>query len=80
MICKLYVIPFTSMLILANSKSEAEEMFGNNPQFISDLNESDIVRKGEDYHLAKPYLGNSKVIVTPKLREVLGNVFHKYSN
>ena len=71
MIGKLYIIPFTSILVAASSNKEADELVGNNPQFLSDLKPNDIVRKGDNYFLTKPYLGNTKVIVAPTVQEAL---------
>lgn len=70
MIGKLYVVPFTSILIAAVDSKDAQTVVSQNTQFVKDLYKTDIVCNKGNYTLAKPHLGIREIVITPAFMEV----------
>ena len=65
LIGKLFVVPFTSVLIAAVDSKDAKTMVSQTPQFVKDLYKTDISYSGGVYKLVKPHLGVSDIVITP---------------
>lgn len=65
MIGKLYVVPFTPILVAAVSTADAASLIGKTPQFVCDLYKEDITHSKGKYYLTKPHLGSRDVLITP---------------